>query len=139
MLPADAKVKGLADIKAGLAKDFGENEFPTQLTNARLAYPAVRFDFDMMRASTTNMRSFGADVFGIGIYHRVAVDNTGSFAVQTPDGVQSVLWSSFHEAGGWFQMAHGQTTARRPATRTPTARPGTKPATSSCSRTRPRW
>lgn len=72
------------------------------------ADPAVRFDFDMMRASTTNMRSFGADVFGIGIYHRVAVDNTGSFAVQTPNGVQSVLWSSFQKQGGWFQMAHGQ-------------------------------
>jgi hypothetical protein len=72
------------------------------------ADPPVKFDFDMMRASTTNMRSFGADVFGIGVYHRYAVDKSGSFAVQTPNGVQSVLWSSFQKQGGWFQMAHGQ-------------------------------
>ena len=61
-----------------------------------------------MRASTTNMRSFGADVFGIAVYHRYAVDKSGSFAVQTPSGVQSVLWSSFQKQGGWFQMDHGQ-------------------------------
>lgn len=76
--------------------------------NMEKADPPVKFDFDMMRASTTNMRSFGADVFGIGIYHRYAVDKTGSFAVQTPNGVQSVVWSSFQKQSGWFQMAHGQ-------------------------------
>jgi len=67
----------------------------------------VTFDFDMMRASMTNSRSFGADLFGIQIYHRVSVEKTGSFAVQTPDGVQSVLWNSFEKRGGWFQMDHG--------------------------------
>ncbi|CAN5911817.1 hypothetical protein BH11MYX4_BH11MYX4_53930 [soil metagenome] len=67
----------------------------------------VTFDFDMMRASMSSSRSFGADIFGISVYHRVAVEKTGSFAVQTPDGVQSVLWNSFEKSGGWFQMDHG--------------------------------
>ncbi len=71
------------------------------------AEPPVKFDFDMMRASMTNARSFGAEVFGLDIYHRVAVEKSGSFAVQTPDGVQSVLWSSFEKKSGWFQMDHG--------------------------------
>lgn len=99
------------EVPAALAQALhGDLRYAQALYSRDLdkADPAVRFDFDMMRASTTNMRSFGADVFGIGIYHRVAVDNTGSFAVQTPDGVQSVLWSSFQKTGGWFQMAHGQ-------------------------------
>jgi hypothetical protein len=68
---------------------------------------AVTFDFDMMRASTSSSRSFGADIFGISLYHRVAVEKAGAFAVQTPDGVQSVLWNSFEKRGGWFQMDHG--------------------------------
>ena len=67
----------------------------------------VTFDFDMMRASMSSSRSFGADIFGISVYHRVAVEKTGSFAVQTPDGVQSVLWNSFEKNSGWFQMDHG--------------------------------
>lgn len=71
------------------------------------AEPPVKFDFDMMRASMTNTRSFGAEVFGLDVYHRVAVEKSGSFAVQTPDGVQSVLWSSFQKNSGWFQMDHG--------------------------------
>ena len=71
------------------------------------ADPPVKFDFDMMRASMTNARSFGAEVFGLDVYHRVAVEKSGSFAVQTPDGVQSVLWNSFQKNSGWFQMDHG--------------------------------
>ena len=67
----------------------------------------VRFDFDMMRASMASSRSFGASIFGIDLYHRVAVAKTGSFAVQTPDGVQSVLWNSFDKRSGLFQMDHG--------------------------------
>ena len=67
----------------------------------------VTFDFDMMRASMSSARSFGAEIFGLSIYHRFAVEKTGSFAVQTPDGVQSVLWNSFEKHSGWFQMDHG--------------------------------
>ena len=87
----------------------GDLRFAQALASKTLgdAKHSVTFDFDMMRASMTNARSFGADIFGIQLYHRVAVEKTGSFAVQTPNGVQSVLWNSFQKSGGWFQMDHG--------------------------------
>jgi len=87
----------------------GDLRYAQALYSRSLSEPTqpVRFDFDMMRAAMTNSRSFGAEVFGLDIYHRVSVEKNGSFAVQTPDGVQSVLWNSFEKSSGWFQMDHG--------------------------------
>jgi hypothetical protein len=71
------------------------------------ANPPVIFDLDMLRASMTSQRTFGAQLFGMNIFHRTAVERTGSFAVQTPNGVQSVVWDSFKKTSGFFQMDHG--------------------------------
>jgi hypothetical protein len=75
--------------------------------NLAAANPPVKFDFDMMRASTTTSRSFGAELLGVDIYHNSSSTTSGSFEVQTPDGVQSVLWDSFQKSSGWFQMNSG--------------------------------
>ncbi len=71
--------------------------------------PAVVAEFDAVRASTTSTRSFGFELLGMNIYHRAVVKNEGSFVVQTPEGMKSILFDSVHKDGGWFQMAHGYT------------------------------
>jgi hypothetical protein len=61
----------------------------------------------MMRAATTHARSFGFELFGIDFYRRRSSEIHGAYAVQTPDGVQSVVWSSFEKSSGRFQMDSG--------------------------------
>jgi hypothetical protein len=71
--------------------------------------PAVTVEMDALRSSTTSTRHFGFEIMGMNIYHRAVVRKEGSFVVQTPDGVRSILWNSLHDHGGWFQMDHGYT------------------------------
>jgi hypothetical protein len=68
---------------------------------------AVSVDFDALRSATTSTRNFGFELLGMNIYHRAVVDKVGTFVVQTPDGVQEVLFDSINKHSGWFQMSHG--------------------------------
>ncbi len=71
--------------------------------------PAVRVDFDAVRASTTSTRNFGFELLGMNVYHNAVVKNQGTFVVQTPDGARSILFDSLNKHGGWFQTDHGFT------------------------------
>jgi hypothetical protein len=71
--------------------------------------PAVEVEFDAVRAATTSTRNFGFELLGMNIYHRTVVNKEGTFVVQTPDGVRSILFDSVNKHGGWFQMDHGYT------------------------------
>lgn len=71
--------------------------------------PAVRADFDAVRAATTSTVNFGFQLLGMNIYHSAVVKKEGSFVIQTPDGAKSVLFDMLHKEGGWFQMGHGFT------------------------------
>lgn len=75
--------------------------------NLKETSPPVVFDFDAVRATTTNYRAYGAQIFGLNIFAGTSRETTGSFAVQTPDGVQSVLWQTFEKTNGYFQMESG--------------------------------
>lgn len=66
-------------------------------------------EMDALRSATTSTRSFGFELLGMNIYHRAIVDKQGTFVVQTPDGVRSILFDSVNKHGGWFQMDHGFT------------------------------
>ncbi|MFO0667919.1 MAG: hypothetical protein U0174_28465 [Polyangiaceae bacterium] len=71
--------------------------------------PAVVAEFDAVRASTTSTRNFGFELFGMNMYHRAVVDKEGTFTVQTPEGVKTVLFDSVSKHSGFFQMDHGFT------------------------------
>lgn len=71
------------------------------------AQPAVVAEFDAVRAATTSTRNFGFELLGMNIYHRNVVNKEGTFVVQTPDGVRSILFDSVNKHGGWFQRDHG--------------------------------
>ncbi len=71
--------------------------------------PAVRVDYDAVRASTTSTRNFGFELLGMNIYHRAVVEKEGTFVVQTPDGTRAILFDSLNKHGGWFQTDHGFT------------------------------
>lgn len=78
-------------------RDLGERNAP------------VVAELDAVRAATTATRSFGFELLGMNVYHRAVVKKEGTFVVQTPDGVRSILFDSVHKDGGWFQMDHGYT------------------------------
>ena len=71
--------------------------------------PAVVAEFDAVRAATTSTRNFGFELLGMNIYHRNVVNKEGTFVVQTPEGVKSILFDSVNKHSGWFQMDHGYT------------------------------
>lgn len=71
--------------------------------------PAVRVDFDAVRASTTSTRNFGFELLGMNVYHRAVVEKEGTFVVQTPEGTRAILFDSLNKHGGWFQTQHGFT------------------------------
>lgn len=71
--------------------------------NLESATPPVKFDFDMMRAVTTTSRSFNAELLGINLFRKSTTTTTGAVAVQSPDGVQSVLWENISKSHGHLQ------------------------------------
>lgn len=73
------------------------------------AAPAVVADYDAVRASTTSHRNFGFELLGMNMYHHAVVEKEGTFVVQTPAGMQTVLFDSINKHGGWFQRDHGFT------------------------------
>jgi hypothetical protein len=81
------------------------------LANRDLAQtsPAVVVDFDAMRAATTSTRSFGLDLFGMNVFHSAVVKKQGSFVLQTPEGLKTILFDTVHKDGGWFSGDHSFT------------------------------
>jgi len=69
--------------------------------------PAVTAEVDAVRAATVSSRNFGFEALGMNVYHRNVVENEGTFVVQTPDGVKSVLFDTVDDRSGVFQTEHG--------------------------------
>jgi len=57
---------------------------------------AVEAAFDAVRWATTAKRSFGAELFGIEIFHKAVVERSVAFSVDTPAGRRSLLADVVH-------------------------------------------
>jgi hypothetical protein len=64
---------------------------------------AVENPFDAVRSASTSRRKFGAELFGINLFHKAVVERTVSFSVDTPDGRKAILGDIAHtERSGVF-------------------------------------
>ena len=72
-----------------------------------VATPGVEVEFDAMRAATTNTVDFGFKLAGIDVYQRAAVERTGTFVYQTPDGATLLSFDVLDRNRKSFQTDHG--------------------------------
>lgn len=79
------------------------------LSNRDLGVPnaGVVVEFDAMRAATTNTFDFGFKLAGIDVYQRAAVERSGLFVYQTPEGASLVSFDVLDRNRKSFQTDHG--------------------------------